>query len=172
MQGTADSERRFHGYSGTTSGIGKGVCLLPGVVFPYKRVWGTVKTDAKGMFYMKRNDKEFVNSITGGNIQKGCRRITAWILLVGLIFGVTGCGHLSDTGISYIYADTDVSTLSEATIDKIVENVVNKNNLRDDRGRLLGFTALKKEIGKFGYKIEQKRTRQGNRYRCVQNEDN
>ena len=58
------------------------------------------------------------------------------------------------------------------TKESVVENVVNKNNLRDDRGRLLGFTALKKEIGKFGYKIEQKRTRQGNRYRCVQNEDN
>ena len=58
------------------------------------------------------------------------------------------------------------------TKESVVENVVNKNNLRDDRGRLLGFTALKKEIGKFGYKIEHKRTRQGNRYRCVQNEDN
>lgn len=103
-----------------------------------------VKTDAKGMFYMKRNDKEFVNSITGSNIQKGCRRIAAWILLVGLIFGVTGCGHLSDTGISYIYADTDVSTLSEATIDKIVENIVNSMSLNDKVGQMfvVDLTAL------------------------------
>ncbi len=64
------------------------------------------------------------------------KRIIAFFVCFGMILGLLGCNQLEDSGISYIDAATDVSTLSEATIDKIVENIVGSMSLNEKVGQL------------------------------------
>lgn len=64
------------------------------------------------------------------------KKIIASFILVALLFVNTGCVELTDSGIFYISADTDVSTISDATIDKIVENIVGSMTLNEKVGQL------------------------------------
>lgn len=58
------------------------------------------------------------------------------IILVMAVALLTGCAMLEDTGISYISTDTDVSDLSDETIDNIVDNVVDSMTLNDKVGQM------------------------------------
>lgn len=63
-------------------------------------------------------------------------RIGVFLLLLLIFCSGSGCSRLEDTGISYIDASTDVSTLSDDTINTIVENVVNSMTLDEKIGQM------------------------------------
>lgn len=64
------------------------------------------------------------------------KKMIASFIILMLLFVNTGCADFTDSGIFYISADTDVSTISDATIDKIVENIVGSMTLNEKVGQL------------------------------------
>lgn len=64
------------------------------------------------------------------------RRLLCVCLSVLMLATLSGCSLLTDSGIYYIEADSDVDTLSDATIDKLVDNVVKSMTLDEKVGQL------------------------------------
>lgn len=83
------------------------------------------------------------------------REFAALVMILAISCSMAGCSQMSDTGISYIDADTDVSALSDATIDKIVENVVNSMTLNEKVGQMFVVDLATLEPSKKSIKAEQ-----------------
>ena len=82
--------------------------------------------------------------------------ISLLTVLCFMVCSVTGCTPLiEDTGISYIDATTDVSELSEDTINAICKNVVNSMTLNEKVGQMFVVDVLSLESS--GKSIKQKK---------------
>ena len=64
------------------------------------------------------------------------KRMILLFLCVLLVVSQSGCSLMTDSAISYIDAETDISELSDATIDTIVENIVNGMSLDEQIGQM------------------------------------
>ena len=77
--------------------------------------------------------------------------LTAFLVMISLL--VTGCDELNDPGVHYISAKSDVDELTDATIDKIVDNIVSEISLSEKVGQMFivdfqTFESSKKSVKK------------------------